>query len=93
MYEQGGRVIKTNATTKKNGVPQHEFYADEDVGILSTTFIHKSKYEGIPESSIIHQTDAVCLKDILKSFENFLRAAGFRWTEGTELGFVKINNQ
>lgn len=82
---------QTNTTTKKNGVPQHDFPADEDVGGLSTSFIHKSKYEGIPETTIIHQTDAVCLKDILKAFEAFLHAAGFRWKEGTELGFYKIN--
>jgi hypothetical protein len=82
------RAITTHTTTKKNGIPQHEFYADEDLGILSTSFIHKSKYDGIPETTIFHKTDAVCLKDIIKCFETFLRASGFRWAEGTELCFV-----
>lgn len=62
LYEEEERVNKTNTTTKKNGVPQHDFFADEDVGVLSTSFIHKSKYEGIPETTIMHQTNAVCLR-------------------------------
>jgi hypothetical protein len=73
--------------TKKNGVPQYDFDCEGDVGQLNTTFIHRSKYDGVPETTIMHQTDAVCLKDILKSFETFLYASGFRWTEGKELGF------
>lgn len=55
---------------------------------MKTTFKIEYNYPNQPKSTIIHETDAVTLAELIAHFEDFLKGSGF-CLDGKYIGIIE----